>query len=92
MVTQTEGPAGRARVLVRIDRLVGGNPGDVRPVGNGVSELRLDYGPGYRIYYLREGQQLILLLSGGDKSSQDSDIKTAHEIAQDWRSNRGVQK
>lgn len=67
-------------------------PGDVKLVGNGASELRLDYGPGYRVYYLREGRQLILLLSGGDTSSQDSDIKTAHQIAQEWRSNRGAQR
>lgn len=80
-----------ARVLVRIDRLVSGNPGDVKPAGNGVSELRINYGPGYRVYYLRDGQQLILLLSGGDKSSQDSDIKTAYRIAQEWHSKRGAQ-
>lgn len=70
-----------ARVLVRIDRLVAGNPGDVRPVGSGISELRIDYGPGYRVYYLHEGNQLVLLLTGGDKSTQDADIKSAHDIA-----------
>ncbi len=71
---------------MRIDRLVAGRAGDVRAVGHGVSELRIDYGPGYRVYYLREGQRLILLLTGGDKSSQEADIRTAHEIAQAWRS------
>lgn len=55
-----------ARVLVRIDRLAAGNPGDVQPVGNGISELRIDYGPGYRIYYLQDGQRLVLLLCGGN--------------------------
>jgi putative addiction module killer protein len=74
-----------ARVLVRVDRLAAGNPGDVKPVGGGVSELRIDYGPGYRVYYLREGNKLILLLCGGDKSSQDRDIKEAQGIAKDWK-------
>ena len=80
-----------ARVLVRIDRLVSGNPGDVRPIGRGVSELRIDYGPGYRVYYLQEGDRLILLLCGGSKSSQQADIETAHQIAQDWRRHQGQQ-
>jgi putative addiction module killer protein len=75
-----------ARVLVRVTRLAAGNPGDVRPVGAGVSEIRIDYGPGYRVYYLQDGQQLILLLCGGDKSSQPDDIMTAHRIAEQWRS------
>lgn len=74
-----------ARVQVRIDRLAAGNPGDVRPVGSGISELRIDCGPGYRVYYLREGDRLILLLCGGDKSSQDNDIKDAQRIAKDWK-------
>lgn len=74
-----------ARVQVRIDRLAAGNPGDVKPVGGGVSELRIDYGPGYRVYYLREGARLILLLSGGDKSSQGNDIKDALRIASEWK-------
>ena len=67
----------RARVLVRIERLAEGNPGDVKPVGEGISELRIDYGPGYRVYYKRRGETLIILLAGGDKSSQARDIKTA---------------
>ncbi len=74
-----------ARVLVRIDRLASGNPGDVKPVGAGISELRIDYGPGYRVYYLHEGDLLIVLLCGGDKSSQDDDIAAAHTIAAAWR-------
>jgi putative addiction module killer protein len=68
---------GRAKVLARIERLIGGNPGDVRPVGSGVSELRINYGPGYRVYYLQRGTTLIILLAGGDKSSQVKDIDEA---------------
>jgi len=71
----------RARIDVRIRRLSLGNPGDVRPVGEGISELRIDYGPGYRIYYIQRGQQLVILLAGGDKDSQDRDIQTAKELA-----------
>ena len=74
-----------ARVLVRIDRLAAGNPGDVKPVGSGISELRIDYGPGYRVYYLQEGQRLIVLLCAGDKSSQDRDIEQANRIAEEWK-------
>ena len=68
---------GRAKVQVRIERLIGGNPGDVRPVGSGVSELRIDYGPGYRVYYQQKDSRLIILLAGGDKSSQVRDIEEA---------------
>ncbi len=71
----------RARILVRIARLGQGNPGDVKPVGNGVSELRLTYGPDYRIYYLKRDEELIILLADGDKSTQKKDIETAHELA-----------
>jgi len=67
--------------LVRIDRLSLGNPGDVRPVGGGVSELRIDYGPGYRVYFIRRGGTSILLLAGGDKRSQTRDIKIALALA-----------
>jgi len=73
----------RARVQVRIERLAAGNPGNVRPVGEGVSELRIDYGPGYRVYFKRHGSELIILLAGGDKSSQARDIKTAIRLARD---------
>lgn len=76
---------GKARILRRLDRLAQGNPGDVRPIGKGLSELRLDVGPGYRVYYLQDGERLILLLCGGDKSSQQKDIDKAHELAQQWR-------
>jgi putative addiction module killer protein len=71
----------RAKVLVRIDRLANGNPGDVAPIGEGVSELRIDYGPGYRVYFKSHGATLILLLAGGDKSSQSKDIKMAKALA-----------
>lgn len=71
----------RARILVRIRRLSIGNPGDVRPVGEGVSEMRIDYGPGYRIYFANRGEQLVILLAGGDKRSQARDIRTARDLA-----------
>jgi putative addiction module killer protein len=71
----------RARVQVRIDRLSLGNPGDVKPVGEGVSELRIDYGPGYRVYFVRRGETLIVLLVGGDKRTQARDIRTALTLA-----------
>ncbi len=71
----------RARILVRIERLVAGNPGDVKAVGEGVSELRIDYGPGYRVYYKRQGQKVVILLAGGDKRTQVKDIKTALRLA-----------
>lgn len=74
-----------ARVQVRIDRLACGNPGDVRSVGSAISELRIDYGPGYRIYYRQDGDSLIVLLCGGDKSSQERDIKVAQRIAKGGR-------
>ncbi len=71
----------RARILVRIERLATGNPGDVRPVGEGVSELRIDYGPGYRVYYAKHGREVVILLAGGDKRTQAKDIKTALHLA-----------
>jgi putative addiction module killer protein len=71
----------RARVQSRIERLAGGNPGDVEPVGEGVSELRINYGPGYRVYFKQRGRELIILLAGGDKRTQAKDIKTALRLA-----------
>lgn len=71
----------RARVLVRVERLAAGNPGDAEPVGEGVSELRINYGPGYRVYYKQQGREFVILLAGGDKSSQSRDIKTALRLA-----------
>ena len=71
----------RARISVRIRRLSLGNFGDVKPVGGGVSEMRIDYGPGYRVYLCQRGDKLIVLLSGGDKNSQTRDIKVALELA-----------
>jgi putative addiction module killer protein len=71
----------RARIDIRIRRLSLGNPGDVRPVGSGVSELRIDYGPGYRVYFVQRGPMLIILLAGGDKRTQERDIKQALELA-----------
>ena len=73
----------KARIAARTQRLAFGNPGDVRPVGEGVSELRIDYGPGYRVYYVQRGRVLIILLCGGDKSSQDKDIKLALKLAKE---------
>jgi len=73
----------RAQIDVRIRRLSLGNPGDARPVGGGVSELRIDYGPGYRVYFLQRGRSLIVLLAGGDKDSQGRDIRRALKLAND---------
>jgi putative addiction module killer protein len=67
----------RARVLARVERLAAGNPGDAKPVGEGVSELRIDYGPGYRVYFTMRGRTVIILLAGGDKRTQAADIRTA---------------
>jgi len=71
----------RARVQARVERLAADNPGDVKPVGEGVSEMRIDYGPGYRVYFTRRGNEVVILLAGGDKSTQDADIKTAQDLA-----------
>ncbi|MGB8261800.1 MAG: type II toxin-antitoxin system RelE/ParE family toxin [Terracidiphilus sp.] len=76
----------RARALIasRLDRLAFGNPGDVRPVGAGISELRIDYGPGYRVYFQSRGDTIVILLCGGDKSTQAKDIRTAKRLAREW--------
>lgn len=71
----------RARIFVRIERLAAGNPGDAKPVGEGVSELRIDYGHGYRVYYKKQGRKVVILLVGGDKRSQTRDIKMALRLA-----------
>lgn len=76
---------GQARIRLRLQRLAAGNPGDIKPVGEGVSELRLHFGPGYRVYYARHGTSWILLLCGGDKSSQQQDIETAKRYLRDWK-------
>lgn len=73
----------RARILVRIERLALGNPGDVKAVGEGVSELRIDYGPDYRVFFIKQGQQVIVLLAGGDKRTQAKDIKAALDLARE---------
>ena len=73
----------RARIDVRIRRLSLGNPGDVKPVGAGVSEMRIDYGPGYRIYFVQHGSQVVILLAGGDKRTQAQDIQAALGLARD---------
>ena len=71
----------RARIQIRVERLASGNAGDVKSVGEGVSELRINYGPGYRVYFTKRGRELVILLAGGDKSTQASDIKTALRLA-----------
>ncbi len=79
----------KGRIVQRLVRLAAGNPGDVKPVGQGVSELRIDYGPGYRAYYIQRGEEIIVLLCGGDKSTQERDIRKAKEIAEDWKDSHG---
>jgi putative addiction module killer protein len=73
----------KARIDIRVRRLSLGNPGDARPVGEGVSELRIDYGPGYRVYFVQRADVLIVLLAGGDKRTQDQDIRIAKQLARD---------
>lgn len=77
--------AGAAQVLRRIARLERGNPGRVAPVGEGVSEPKIDFGPGYRVYFGRRGEELVIILGGGDKSSQDRDIKAAKKLWDEWK-------
>ena len=71
----------RARIQARLDRLAEGNPGDVKPIGEGVSELKINYGPGYRVYFKARGREVIILLAGGDKRTQARDIKSALRLA-----------
>lgn len=75
----------KARIAARIDRLASGNPGDVKPIGGGLSELRIDHGPGYRVYFMQRGSIIIVLLCGGDKSSQQRDIEKAKALAAEWK-------
>lgn len=77
--------AGVAQVLRRRARLERGNPGRVAPVGEGVSELKIDFGPGYRVYYGQRGEELVIILGGGDKSSQDRDIRAAKKLWDEWK-------
>jgi putative addiction module killer protein len=79
----------RALIASRLDRLAYGNAGDVKPVGQGISELRIDYGPGYRIYFQKRGKTIIILLCGGDKSTQAKDIQTAKRLAAEWSEENG---
>ena len=72
---------GRARILVRVERLAAGKPGDVKPVGSGVAELRIHFGPGYRVYFTQRGPDIVILLAGGDKSRQSTDIQAALQLA-----------
>lgn len=76
---------GRARILVRVERLIGGNPGKHRELTNGVAELQIDFGPGYRVYYSQRGTRLLLLLAGGDKPSQTKDIRLAIRLALEFK-------
>ncbi len=77
--------AGAAQVLRRLARLEHGNPGRVAPVGEGVSELKIDFGPGYRVYFGQQGEELVIILGGGDKSSQDRDIRAAKKLWDEWK-------
>ena len=81
----------RARILARVERFAAGHAGNVKPVGEGVSEMRIDYGPGYRIYFRKRGRSLVILLAGGDKSSQRRDIITALRLARNLQEKRDEQ-
>ena len=74
----------RARIAARLDRVADGNLGDVKPVGHGISELRIDYGPGYRVYFMQRRSVLVVILAGGNKRTQHSDIRNAQRIANEW--------
>ena len=77
--------AGRARILMRVERLIGGNPGQHRNLTDGVSELKIDFGPGYRVYYSQRGTRLLLLLAAGDKASQSRDVQLAIKLARNFK-------
>jgi putative addiction module killer protein len=77
--------AGRARILVRVERLIQGNPGQHRNLTDGVAEMKVEFGPGYRVYYTQRGARLLLLLAGGDKSSQQKDMALAIELAKNFQ-------
>jgi putative addiction module killer protein len=77
--------AARARILVRVDRLIHGNPGQHRALTDGVSELKIDVGPGYRVYYTKRGSRILLLLAGGDKATQQKDIQLAVQLAKNFQ-------
>ncbi|PDS76432.1 addiction module antitoxin RelB [Rhizobium sp. L43] len=79
----------KATIALRLQRLATGHAGDASPIGEGLSELRIHYGPGYRIYYCKRGETIIVLLCGGDKSTQETDIRTAKRIASEWRDDNG---
>jgi putative addiction module killer protein len=78
----------KAKIALRVDRLAFGNPGDVKPVGGGLSEMRIDYGPGYRVYYGKHGDSIILLLCGGTKNGQSRDIKKAKALFETWKTSK----
>ncbi|MEA2921616.1 MAG: hypothetical protein QOF07_1579 [Bradyrhizobium sp.] len=78
----------KAKIAFRVDRLAFGNPGDVKPVGGGLSEMRIDYGPGYRVYYGKHGDSIILLLCGGTKNGQSRDIKKAKALFETWKTSK----
>ncbi len=79
----------KTRILARIRNMSLGNLGDVKPVGEGISESRIAYGPGYRLYFIQQGEILVILLNGGDKSTQKRDITKAKKLAKDWRDSNG---
>jgi putative addiction module killer protein len=84
-LTAIRDPKAAARIQIRLDRLSMGNFGDVKPVGGRISEMRITYGPGYRVYFMQRGKLVVILLCGGDKSTQSKDIQQARAIAAEWK-------